>query len=483
MSSCLVVFEIKLMLKLSKLPNAELGYPVLGHFIMFLPGIGKSFMEYIMMWKNEPCGMDIDSGEPFTLHLLGRPVVFFTSEEDVAFVNSVERSRGTQPSFPEAIRELFGEKCIIRNSGKRHRVLRRILEPIFSPTGIEAYTKILDDLTLKHLDKWAKSNNWVSTKEFKILTLRLLLCVIFEGIKEELIWEFHDLLASWAAGFKTLRINLPGTTFYKALQAKSRMEELIGQEIADFKLKHSDGDQDAHTKTTFLGRLIYGTDEDGNRLSDDDIKSNIIFILFAGHDTTYASVGSFLHYLQKVPTYVRDALVDEVQNIKEPLDNDDLKNNAPILNAFLAETWRVSPPVAGSIRQVTTKESIQYKGYTIPTDSLMLICNYLSHEQYYGKTGNEFHIERWLPEDHPLALASSISFDKSKMKDYNQISRAFKTFGLGTHSCVGHYFAKFEARIIMARMFQGYDIKIRNSQWMRGPIISWSSEFQLTPRS
>ena len=213
-ASCLIVFECKLMVKLSKLPNVMLGYPVIGNFIMFLPGVGKSFVDHIKMWKIRPEVIDVDSGEPFTVHALGRPVVFFTSEEDVAFFNSVERSRGTEPNFPETIKILFGDKCIIRNSGKRHRVLRRILEPIFSPSGIESYMKILDDVAVKHLDEWAKSNKWVSTKEFKILTLCLLLCVIFEGIKEELIWEFHDLLILWIAGFKGLRIKLPGTAFY-----------------------------------------------------------------------------------------------------------------------------------------------------------------------------------------------------------------------------------------------------------------------------
>ena len=103
----------------------------------------------------------------------------------------------TQANFPTQIKELFGEKCVIRATGKHHRVLRRILEPIFSPTGIEAYMKILDDLIVKQFEEWAESKKWIHTNEFKILTLRLILCVIFEDIKEELIWEFHDLLLEW----------------------------------------------------------------------------------------------------------------------------------------------------------------------------------------------------------------------------------------------------------------------------------------------
>ena len=73
---------------------------------------------------------------------MGRPTVFFTREEDVAFLNSIDRKGGTQTNFPTQIKKLFGEKSIIRASGKRHRVLRRILEPIFSPTGIQSYMKI-----------------------------------------------------------------------------------------------------------------------------------------------------------------------------------------------------------------------------------------------------------------------------------------------------------------------------------------------------
>ena len=164
-------------------------------------------------------------------------------------------------------------------------------EPIFAPSNLEAYTKILDNATVKNLEEWAidgkNTDAWHSTKKFKILTLRLLLCIIFEDITDELIWEFHDLLQTWLAGFASPHsFPIPGTLFYKAMNAKARMENIIGELIEDFKLRHHNIDNDENqsnkVKTSFLGRLIYGTDENGARLTDIEMKTNIIFILFAG---------------------------------------------------------------------------------------------------------------------------------------------------------------------------------------------------------
>jgi len=233
-------------------------------------------------------------------------------------------------------------------------------------------------------------------------------------------------------------------------------------------------------KTSFLGRLIYGTDENGARLTDIEMKTNIIFILFAGHDTTYASMGTFLHYLTKLQPHVHDALVEEARNVKEPLDNIDLRHNAPILNAFLAEAWRKLPPVASISRKNITNNEIHYKDYIFPKDCALVCSPYLNQEEYNGDTASEFQIERWLPDDHPLKVTAFSNKNNTNilMKDFNQISRAFKTFGVGTHSCLGHYLAKLEARIIMTRMLQ-YEIKVRDSKLVKRPFMRWTNEFQL----
>jgi len=483
----LITIEITLMKKLSTLPNIYLGLPWLGSFLDFLPPNGVNDMYF--NWRKQALGSrsNISSNnEPFTLQMRGRPMVVISSDEDIAFLNNIERKGYTKKILPATLRKLFGPTQLMSVEGKHHRALRRMMEPVFAPSNLVSYTKTLDHLITKRLKKWSLEGTWHSTNDFKILTLRLLLCVIFEDITEELIYEFDGLVALWMDGANSLHTFLiPGTTFYKAFHARAKMEIMIMELITSFKKKYSDPELESEKlKTSFLGRLVYGTDENGAHLTELELKENILLILFAGHDTTYASIGTFLYYLTKLKPNVYDALIEEVHNIKEPLDNVDLRDNAPILNAFIAEAWRIMPPVVSFGRVNVSNNEIRYKNYVFPKGCAFLVNMYFNREEYYGKSANEFHMERWLPDDHPLKLASSIfgnNNDNIAIKDFNQISRAFKTFGVGTHSCLGHRLAKLEARIFMIRLLH-YDIKLRDNKLMKRPFNYWMNEFQLSEK-
>ena len=483
----LIVFEFRLMKALSNLPNVYLGAPYFGGFLDIIPP--KSFYEATLYWKKKALCSDTDiisNNEPFTVQIRGKPLVVLSSDKDVAFLNNIERKGHTNVAFPRPVTRLMGETSILRVEGKHHRVLRRIMEPIFAPSNLESYVKTIDNIIVTSIKEWTLEETWQPNKVFKILTLRLLLCVIFDDITDEIVWKFHDLLKIWLSGFASAHAySIPGTVFYKAMQAKAKMENMIGELITNFKQKYSSSERESEKlKSSFLGRLVYGTDENGKSLTDLELKENILLILFAGHDTTYVSMGTFLHYLTKLQPNVHNALLEEVHNIKEPLASNDLRNNAPILNAFIAETWRIMPPVVSFGRINVSNNTFRHKNHVFPKGCVFVVPTHFNKEEYYGKSGHDFHIERWLPDDHPLKLTSS-TFSKSNdnlaVKDYNQISRAFNTFGVGNHSCLGHNLAKLEARIILARMLR-YDIKVRGGALRKRPFIHWTNEFQLSAK-
>eukprot|EP00957_Ditylum_brightwellii_P195245 14874493-Ditylum_brightwellii.AAC.1 len=74
-----------------------------------------------------------------------------------------------------------------------------------------------------------------------------------------------------------------------------------------------------------MGRLCYGKDENGDPLSIEALQDNLVLMLFAGHDTTYASLGSVLRYLSLYPE-MHAELEKEAISFRDPLDFDELKN-------------------------------------------------------------------------------------------------------------------------------------------------------------
>jgi sterol 14alpha-demethylase len=195
-------------------------------------------------------------------------------------------------------------------------------------------------------------------------------------------------------------------------------------------------------------------------------------------------MGTALHYLAQRPD-VCHAVTNEVESFREPLDFDELKN-VPLLNAFLAEMWRMDPPVNAAFRKLT--KDVEYNGYSFPRD-MIVRYDITASLQNYSLYPNPslFDISRFLPVDHPLSLSSSPSSSSNGMNgnskpcgenrcwhakgvDYNNMQANYAVFGGGSHGSLGSHFAKLEMRVLITRLLQKYKLAVRNSEkvceWM-----------------
>ena len=92
----------------------------------------------------------------------------------------------------------------------------------------------------------------------------------------------------------------------------------------------------------------------------------------------------------------------------------------------------------------------------------------------------EFIIERWLPKTHPLYDSKYCVLDTI---DYNIMSVKYRPFNVGLHSCLGGHFAKLEARIILTRLLQNYEIHIDNDRLIYTPFLQYRNDFKLIRRT
>ena len=230
-----------------------------------------------------------------------------------------------------------------------------------------------------------------------------------------------------------------------------------------------------------MGRICYSVYEEGNPITVEAILDNILTMVFAGHDTTNKSMGTALYYLDQNPD-IKSAIAKEVRNFQEPLDFDEMKN-APVLNAFIAESWRICPPIGGGFRRVTQDVEFQNQ-WKIGKGQMFVYSVYLalSDERIYPDP-NTFSIARFLPSDHPLAQNCKFNGTDNCGLDPHGMSSAYPVFGAGVHGCLGHHFAKMEMRIFLTRLLQRYDVEVRNPKRVEMPIHGWECEFQLTPTS
>jgi len=477
--------EVAYMLQRAKLPPGDSGLPVFGH----LPELMRNPPRFLQRRTQ-------NFGSPNTVNLLMFPCVIVSQDDDVSWMLSNER-KGNLASFvlPFA-QKLLGTNSIMLQAGPEHRRLRKVFEPAFSPTSIRDYAGAIDQVTQETLQRWCHSGEFVGSREWALLAMRIFFTCAFGTVSEDLMAKLTVLFEGWVAGFATyIPLSYPGGTLAKAHRYKKQLDDLLKTMVNDFKAKNpppgmrgSAGDTTASTATassaqrSVLGRLCYSVDDDGNPPSEQVLVDNLRFFLFAGFDTTKATFGALARNLV-AHREVYDLLVEEIDGLmaNEPTTMDlvdILKAGAPVLNAVLAETWRLAAPLSTHSTRAT--KDLQFKDYVIPKGTIVSLdiqgYNLTSSKVYPNAA--EFRIERWLPKGHPLY---DPTWNTSGV-DYNVMSPKFRSFNAGPHMCLGSHFAKLEVRFVVARLLQKYNFEVRNEQVRMYPLYQVLNEVKLTDR-
>jgi cytochrome P450 len=456
--------EVSAALRRKNLPRGDLGLLLLGdlsHF--FTNGVNLSL-------KNLE-----KYGETFTLNLM-ELVVSTGDPEYISWLWHAERKGQAVGFWPPTIQALVGPWALPVHSGKFHRTLRRMLEPAFTPKAVRDYLAAIDRVTSECLVKWSEGGSFHASSAFKMYALQMFFVASFGRVDEDLMKQFHDNFRVWLGGFLALfPLRIPGSKFDKAMKARENLLRITEELILRFKQDFPPESERA--QKSLMGRVCYGKDEHGNCMSLDCLKDNVMTMVFAGHDTTNFSIGTALYHLAGIRPAIKEAIVEEAKAFKEPLDFDELKN-APLLNSFLAECWRLDPPIVAGWRRAT--KLLEHKHYKVQKGQLFQynIAVATMNEKVYPDP-TKFAISRFLPKDHPLMEDSRLHAEDV---DPDGMNSNYPTFGGGTHACIGSHFAKLEMRVLLTRILQKYEVEIRNPKKVDFPIRGWTHEFKLLSR-
>ncbi|KAK5808086.1 cytochrome P450 [Linnemannia elongata] len=194
-----------------------------------------------------------------------------------------------------------------------------------------------------------------------------------------------------------------------------------------------------------------GTLDDG-KLTDTELKAQIMTFMAAGHETTSATVTWMLHVFSthpRVQQKVRQELLDHIglpttsETNNCPLSYDTL-NTLPYLNACVKELLRFIPPVPTTSRVATQDDTIL--GYDIPKGTQVILSAAALHKlkSVYGDDAEEFKPERWMdPSLFSEEEKESIKFVTSDM------TWAYVPFLTGPRNCIGSKFATIETKILL----------------------------------
>ena len=205
----------------------------------------------------------------------------------------------------------------------------------------------------------------------------------------------------------------------------------------------------------FLDILLTAVDEDGNGLTDLEIRDEVDTFMFEGHDTTTSGMSWTLYCLAKYPEH-QEKVREEVRNVldgRELLEYDDLKE-LKYTQWCIKEAMRLYPPVFAISR--LSSEDMELDGYKIPKGVHLSIFT--------------FNIHR-----HPDTWENPDEFDPLRFHPENAEARdpfAFAAFSAGHRNCIGQNFAMNEMRTVIASVVHRFSLSlVEDHKVERAPTV------------
>jgi cytochrome P450 len=332
------------------------------------------------------------------------------------FTAPAELAPSAAASSPVA--PVLGPNSVIVLTGPEHLRQRKLLLPPFHGERMREYEQVIVEATRRDMAGWPLGRPMRVLPHTRRITLEVILRAVF-GVEGERMAELKQAMAELLRPASTLRIlrfalsprmlERPGGQLGRTLD---RVDELVYDELA--RRRRMDG---LDARTDILSLLMQARDEQGEPMSDAELRDELVTLLLAGHETTATSVAWAVERLARHP----DALARLTAEIDEGAGDN-------YLTAVANETLRVRPVVPLVVRTLT--EEMAVGGRVLPAGTRVAPCIYLTNRsaRVYDDPG-AFRPERFL-HDPPETFS-------------------WIPFGGGIRRCIGAAFAQLEMNLIL----------------------------------
>jgi cytochrome P450 len=400
------------------LPPGRSGLPLIGETISFLKDpdfASKRHRQY---------------GDVFRTHLFGSPTAYVAGADAIRFL-LLNENQYFISTWPPSTKTLLGPASLPTQQGSVHQNRRKLLAQAFQPRTLASYVATMVEVTHRYCDRWQHQGTITWYPELRNYTLDIA-CQLIVGISFGSQSDFGKWFEKWSEGLFSLPLPLLGTRFSQALQSRRLLLTQI-ERIVRQRQQQQDPGQDS------LGLLVQARDEEGNGLSVDELKDQVLTLLFAGHETLTSAIASFCLLMAQHPDVLERVRAEQNRfPYDEPLTLESLKQ-MEYLEQVLREVLRVLPPVGGAFRQVI--QTCEINGYRIPEGwTIIYQINETHQDSSLYPNPAQFYPDR---------------FDGGRVDRTKPFS--YIPFGGGMRECLGREFARLEMKIFAALLTRYYE--------------------------
>jgi cytochrome P450 len=322
----------------------------------------------------------------------------------------------------------LGPNSVLTLDEGPHMRQRKLLLPPFHGERIKRYGELIVAMTRQEMGSWPVGEPFALRPHTQRITLAVIMRAVFGVHDTERLNHFERLIDDFAqrvgliTSFPFLRRNLgPLSPWSRFVRSREALDQFIYEEIRLRRAEPGHEDRD-----DVLSLLLGARDEDGNPMSDQELRDELVTVLGAGHETTATGLAWAVEMLGRNPEVARK-LRDSLAAGEEDY-----------LGATVKETLRARPVIVDVARKLTAPATIA--GYELPADSFVLpAIAALHYREDVFPQPFEFRPERFLD---------------GKADNY-----AWVPFGGGVRRCIGAAFAEYEMRTILREFVEQADLR------------------------
>ncbi|MEH2396950.1 cytochrome P450 [Nostoc sp.] len=402
-------------------------------------------------------------GDIFTLRIgpVFTPQVFISNPKAIQqiFITDPKQLDSGEPAGIKS--PLLGRQSLLALEGKLHQRQRKLLTPPFHGERMLAYGQLTREITEQVISQWQVGESFSVLPSMQAISLEVILKAVFglvdgpryEKLKEVLLKILNPkqpFVTGMMLVFPSLQRDLGSWSPWGVfLRLRQQVDELIYAEIQERK------QQPDPSRTDILSLMMAACDEQGQSMTDVELRDELITLLAAGHETTATSLAWALYWIYHLPQ-VREKLLQELNSLSENPDPNAILRS-PYLSAVCSETLRLYPVVMLALNRLV-KSPLEVMGYQLNPGTLVIPCIYLTHhrEDLYPQP-KQFKPERFLERQ----------FTPSE----------YLPFGGGNRRCIGMAFALFEMKVVLATVLSHWQMELADSK----PVQPVRKGFLLSP--
>jgi len=399
-------------------PPGPRGLPVLGSTLDLL----RNPLEFLLEISRR-------YGDTVAFRMPGRLVYLFNHPDAIEEVLLSEAEHVVKDEFTRRLSLVVGSG-LLTSEGAFWKRQRRLAQPAFHHQRVQAYGETMARLAERTAAELRDGEVRDIHRDMMRLTLDVVAGTLFGtdvGPAANVIGEAIDMATERFEGLGTfVPPNLPLPMNRRLHRSLARLDDIV---LGMIRARRGSGDTG-----DLLSMLIAARGEDGEPMSDRQLRDEVVTLLLAGHETTALALSFALHLLGRHPAIEAELRDESVRVLGDRLATATDLPALTVADAVVRETMRLYPPAWAIGREAV--EPCRIGGFEIAPGTQLWAAQWVVHrDPRYFPDPDAFVPDRWKGD-----LARRLP------------RFAYFPFGGGPRVCIGNAFARMEATLLLSTL-------------------------------